>query len=117
MPASSPLVATPAAHSTVTAARTYLGVTALCMTAPPEDVLAEEVVGRGAHVGSERIGVGTVAGRIGMRVFHAVDDPRLENVAAGVVVVRGNRVGVRALEPDDAARARKVVVVHAGVAA
>src|SRR3954453_20547133 len=117
MPASSPLVGTPAPHTTSHAARTYLGVTALCMTAPPQDVLAEEVGRRGAHVRSERIGVGTVARRIGMRVLHAVDDPRLENVTAGAVVVRRNGVRIRALEADDATRARVVVVVHACVTA
>src|SRR3954451_6962485 len=112
MPASSPLVATPAAHSAVTVARANL-----FMTAPPQDVLAEEVVRRGAHVRSERIGVGTVARRIGMRVLHAVDDPRLENVTPGAVVVRRNGVRIRALEADDATRAREVVVVHACVTA
>src|SRR4051795_1769719 len=117
MPASRPLVARPAEQTAVTVARKYLdvaalGVAPLRMTAPPEDVLAEEVVRRRAHVRPERIGVGTIARRVRMRVFHAVDDPCLEHVTAGAVVVRRDRVRIAALEADDTARARKVVVVH-----
>src|SRR3954467_4619387 len=126
MPASRPLVARPAAQTAVTVARKYLdvaalgvaalGVAGLRMTGPPEGVLAEEVVRRRAHVRPERIGIGAIARRVRMRVLHAVDDPCLEHVTAGAVVVRRNRVGVAALEADDTARAWKVVVVHTDVA-
>src|SRR3954465_7465216 len=121
MPASRPLVARPAAQTAVTVARKYLdvaalGVAALRMTVPPEGVLAEEVVRRRAHVRPERIGVGTIARRVRMRVLHAVDDPCLEHVTAGAVVVRRNGVRVAALEADDSAGAGEVVVVHADVA-
>src|SRR5206468_2458246 len=84
----------------------------LRMTAPPHDVPAEEVVRRGADVRTERVGVGTITRRIRVCVLHAVDDPRLDHVAAVAVVVRRDGVGVAALEAHDAARTGEVVVVH-----